>query len=164
MQDFTVSPFFEILTAPNSPEAKNLYEYWRSLHRDTGTSGQETLPRRKDITLESLAALGCADRVFILEPLVDGDWQYRLLGSEIVRYFGRDVTGIPLRRHMVKEEADKAITLSNRAVAELIPIFLNVQFVSGDYSGMIETMSLPILARDDGDIWLFGGSFFTPDP
>lgn len=158
MVKFEVDPLFEVLEQPELQEARALHDYWRSLW--TGTE----LPNRNDIKLEEVARLGCADRIFIMDPLPNGDWQYRLLGSEIVRYFGRDVTGVPFRRHMRADEAEEAIRISNQVAQSRTPIFLKVRFASGDHIGIIETMSLPILARKSGQIWLFGGTFFTPDP
>lgn len=154
---FEVDPLFEVLEVPELPEAKALYDYWRSLRTD----GE--LPHRGHIQLDEVAELGCADRIFIMDPLPDGDWQYRLLGSEIVRYFGRDVTGVPFRRHMRQDEAEEAIRISNQVAESRAPIFLKVRFASGDHIGIIETMSLPILSRDRSRVWLFGGTFFTPD-
>ncbi|MEQ8829406.1 MAG: PAS domain-containing protein [Alphaproteobacteria bacterium] len=157
MAKFEVDPLFQVLREPELPEAKALHAYWQSLR-----TGNE-LPTRSSIKLDEVAKLGCADRIFIMDPLPNGDWQYRLLGSEIVRYFGRDVTGVPFRRHMRADEAEEAIKISNQVAESRTPIFLKVRFASGDHIGIVETMSLPILARDQNRVWLFGGSFFTPD-
>lgn len=158
MTDIPREPMFEVLSAPVNPAAVALHRYWQDLPRT-----EAGLPRRADIGFDDLVELRCADRVFILEPVGGTDWQYRLLGSEIVRYFGRDVTKIPLRRHMHADEAEEAIRLSDRVAETRAPIFLRVRFSSGDHTGEIETMSLPILGRDETTVWLFGGSFFTPD-
>ena len=152
-------PYFEVLTGPDCDEAKALHAYWLQ-HQSSDDRNGIILPKRDDIALPDLVALGCADRAFIMEPIENDDWQYRLLGSEIVRYFGRDVTGVPFRQHMLECEADTAIRISNEAARTRKPVFLKMRFVSGEHSGMIETMSLPILARDETTIWLFGATFF----
>lgn len=152
-------PYFEVLPGPDCEQAKALYVYWQQ-HHVSEDGKDSTLPKRDDISLPDLVALGCADRAFIMEPVGEDDWQYRLLGSEIVRYFGRDVTGIPFRQHMLECEAETAIRISNEAAQTRKPVFLKMRFISGDHSGLIETMSLPILARDETTIWLFGATFF----
>jgi hypothetical protein len=147
--------FLERLSAPQDPGAIRLFHYWRDKHEGA------TLPQRKAIDLAELARLRCADRVFILDPVGDGEWRYRLLGTEIVRYYGRDVTGIPLSRHMAPEEARQANEISDEVARTLQPAFLRARFRSGDFGGDIETMSLPIYGRDGNTIWLFGGTFFS---
>lgn len=147
--------FLERLAAPQDPGAIKLYHYWRDLHRG------EDLPRRDDIDLADLAKLRCADRIFILDRGGDGEWRYRLLGTEIVRYYGRDVTGLPMSQHMAPEEARQANAISDEVARNRTPVFLHARFKSGDFGGDIETMSLPILARDLKTVWLFGGSFFS---
>lgn len=149
--------WFQQMDAPDSEQARALYRYWRSKHRG------DTLPRRSDISLDDLAEMECADLVFILEPKPGDDWSYRLLGSRIAMYFGKDVTGIPLRDHMLPEEAAEAIRISNQVSETRKPAFLKARFASGDYVGVLETMSMPILSRDEASIWLFGASFFTAD-
>lgn len=149
--------WFQLMNAPDIENARKLYRYWRQKHRG------DTLPTRTDIEFEDLVNMGCADLAFIMEPLPDGDWQYRLLGSTIAMYFGKDVTGIPFRRHMLPDEAEEAIRISNQVVATKKPTFLKARFASGEYIGTLETMSLPILSRDESAIWLFGASFFIAD-
>ncbi|NMM44118.1 PAS domain-containing protein [Rhodospirillaceae bacterium KN72] len=149
-------PVVERLTEPQHPDATELFALWRS---KCGDNGQ--LPSREDLTLKELWALRCADRSFILEPLPDGDWQYRLLGSRITQFYGRDVSNIPFRQHMSPDEAEASIALSNEAARDRKPVFLRMRYVGKTYSGIIETMSLPILARDGKTVWLFGASFFT---
>jgi len=154
---FFLAPFFETVDAPISEDARALHAYWR------GLADPPDLPWRRQITMEDLGALGCLDSVFILEPTTDRrDWRYRLLGTRIVQMYGSEVTNVPLREHMTPEEADLAISLSNHVRETLRPIFLKARFVSGDHQVPIETMSLPILGRDVNDVWLFGGTFFTP--
>lgn len=156
-EPFFLDPFFEPIDAPISSDAQALYSYWRDL---TPAGGP---PWRRQITMEDLGALGVLDSVFILEQTEDRtDWRYRLLGTRIVQMYGSEVTNIPLREHMTPEEAELAIRLSNRVRDTRTPIFLKARFVSGDHQVPVETMSLPILGKDEDDVWLFGGTFFTP--
>lgn len=151
---YKVDPLLKRLDAPEHIQAKALYEYWCSKSKD----GKP--PKRTDIHLDELAALRCADRCFIIEPSHSGDWQYRLLGTTIARYYDRDVTGIPFSQHMPEHLAESANCFSNEVAETLKPLFLLIDYKRHDYSGIIETMSLPIMARDGETVWLFGGSFF----
>jgi hypothetical protein len=156
-EPFFLDPFFEPIDAPISSEARALHDYWR------GLATPPDLPRRSQITMEDLGALGVLDSIFILEQTADRtDWRYRLLGTRIVQMYGSEVTNVPLREHMTPEEADLAIRLSNRVRDTRTPIFLRARFVSGEHQVPVETMSLPILGSDADDVWLFGGTFFTP--
>ena len=151
-----IERFFEPMDAPFTAQGKALYEYWRSL------AEPPALPAREAIRVEDLLSLGCLDRVFILEPIDDGrDWRYRLLGTRLVEMLERDITGVPFRECMIAEQAEKAIALSNQARESRRPIFLHARFVSRDHDHRppLETMSLPILARDGTDVWLMGGTF-----
>lgn len=153
---YLVAPFFREIPEPESAGAQALYAYWRDKHSASGN-----LPSRDKIEFDELVSLGLADRVFILEPIDGGaDWRYRLLGSEIVRMYGGEVTNVPFREHMSPQEAKQAIELSNRTAFDRRPLFLKARFTSGDYTGVIETMSLPILNRSGSEVWLFGGTFF----
>ncbi len=155
-QPFFLAPHFEPMEAPLSAGANALHDYWR------GLATPPDLPRRQQISMDALSRLGCLDSVFILEPTEDRtDWRYRLLGTRIVQMYGADVTLLPLRAHMTKEEADVAIALSDHVRDTLTPVFLKARFVSGEHTVPVETMSLPILGRNGTDIWLFGGTFFT---
>jgi hypothetical protein len=151
------APFFEEIAAPHAADAVALHGYWRSL------AAPPALPWRRQIEMDRLAEIGCLDSVFILEPIEGGvDWRYRLLGTRIVQIYGGEVTNIPLRNHMTPDEAETAIRLSNHVRRTREPLFLKARFVSGEHSVPVETMSLPILGRDEDDVWLFGGTFFTP--
>ncbi len=151
-----IERFFEPMDAPMTAHGKALHDYWRSL------AEPPALPAREAVRVEDLHRLGCLERVFILEPIDDGrDWRYRLLGTTIVEMLERDITGVPFRECMIPEQAEKAIALSNQARETRQPIFLHARFVSPDHEHRppLETMSLPILARDGADVWLMGGTF-----
>lgn len=157
MANHDISPSFEPLPIPQHSQAWTLYKYWLEKR------GIKEIPSRASIRLEELTSLRCVDRVFILEPLGENDWRYRLLGTEIVKRFGRDVTGVPFREHMQEDEAEAAINLSNKAVSSNTPVFLQARFSSGKHHRTVETMSLPIRSTDGKATWLFGGTFFQRD-
>jgi len=150
----STSAVFEELAAPDGRRALKLYDLWRQV------KPQHDIPCRTDLSFEVLGAAGLLGHLFIIEPIDGGlDWRYRLLGTDITWFFERDVTNIPFTRHFTPEEARVCIDLSNRVAESRTPVFLRGRIHSGHYSGLFETMSLPIWSRDRSTVWLIGGSF-----
>lgn len=150
-----LGPEFERLAAPSAPQTTALHALWRGFKDDAGGA----IPPRAAFTFERMGDAGLLGHLFVIEPLDGGrDWRYRLLGSDIVWLFGSDVTRVPFSEHFAPEEARKAIALSNQVAETLEPLFLRVRFVTGDYSGELETMSLPVRAPDGEEVWLIGAS------
>lgn len=136
-----------------------LYRLWQAL------TPAGSLPTRDDFTFEQLGALGILGNFFVVEPLDGGrDWRYRLLGTHITWLFGGDATNIPFTRHFDATEAELCIRLSNRVAQTRQPVFLVGSFRTGDFSGRLETMSLPVLGRDGVSVWLIGASFPSDRP
>lgn len=143
------------IDAPRHPGAVALYRLWQELK-----PAEDGLPRRDDLSFERLTELGIVSNCFVIEPLDGGrDWRYRLLGTAITWLFGGDATNIPFSKHFLPEEAELCIRLSNRVAQSRMPVFLFGRFQPGDFSGTLETMSLPVLARDGNTVWLVGASF-----
>jgi len=152
-QGWSDSPAFQEIPEPRHPKTQALYRHWLD-HKPV-----EGLPSRGAFGFEAMHALGLMGHLFVIEPIEGGwDWRYRLLGSEIVWMFGNDVTNVPFREHMEPREAETCITLSNRVAQSGKPMFLFARFVSGDHSGTLETMSLPVRSPDGGSVWLIGCS------
>lgn len=150
-------PGDELLVEIESPRhqgAVALYRLWQELKPVDG------LPLRTDFSFERLGHLGILGNCFVIEPLDGGrDWRYRLLGSQITWLFGGDATNVPFSKHFDAEEAELCIRLSNRVATSGRPVFLFGHFRTGDFSGTLETMSLPVLGRDGAVVWLLGASF-----
>ena len=147
------------IPAPRHDGAVALYRLWQELAPAGG------LPARDAFTFERLGRLGILGNFFVIEPLDGGrDWHYRLLGSHITWLFGADVTNVPFTRHFDATEAELCIRLSNRVAQSRQPVFLIGSFRTGDFSGQLETMSLPVLGRDGSAVWLVGASFPSNRP
>jgi hypothetical protein len=76
-----------VLTLDEIPSATihRLHGYWQSKAGDAGA-----LPYRSDI--EPLELVDILPHLAIIEA-VDGRWRYRLIGTRIVEFVGRDSTG-----------------------------------------------------------------------
>jgi hypothetical protein len=142
------------IDGPRNPGAVALYQLWQSLKPENG------LPLRDEFSFERLQDIGIVANCFVIESLDGGrDWRYRLLGTAITWLFGGDATNIPFSRHFEPAEAELCIRLSNQVAQSRQPVFLFGRFQPGDFSGTLETMSLPVLARDGETVWLIGASF-----
>lgn len=147
------------IEAPRNPGAVALYQLWQSLKPADG------LPSREEFTFEKLTELGIIGNCFVIEPMDGGrDWRYRLLGSQITWLFGGDATNIPFSQHFLPEEAELCIRLSNQVAQSGKPVFLFGRFTPGNFSGTLETMSLPVVGRDGSTVWLIGASFPMETP
>ena len=145
---------FDELEAPACRLAVALYEFWQT-HKPAGD-----IPCRDDFGFEQLRERGLVGSIFIVEPVADGaDWRYRLVGSGLNHFFGRDVTNVLFRDLFVPSEAETCIAISNRVARSLNPAFLRGRVQSFGHGGTFETMSLPIWSRDRSTVWLLGGSF-----
>lgn len=146
-------PEFKPIDAPIHPKAVALHSHWLA-SRPAGD-----LPPRSAFGFEVVHDLGLMGAFFVIERTeARDDWRYRLLGSDIVWLFGNDVTNVPFRKHMVAEEAEACIALSNRVAESGTPAFLLARFVSGGHFGSLETMSLPVMGPSGDDVWLVGCS------
>lgn len=148
---------FVEIPAPVCDGAKRLFAFWQQ------QTPAGDLPGRDAFSFDALRDLRLLGHTFVIEPLDGGtDWRYRLLGSDIVWMFGRDVTNVPFTQHFEPAEAAQCIAFSNRVAQSRAPVFLTAQFVSNAYSGVLETMSLPVWSRQRDCIWLVGASFPQP--
>jgi len=153
-----LGPQFIEIPAPQGERTEALVALWRDL------KPADDLPNRDDFTFERIHRLGLLGHFFVIEPLEDGrDWRYRLLGTQITWLFGRDVTNVPFSAHFDAEEAEQCIALSNRVSASRAPLYLMARFVTGDYAGQLETLSLPVWNPRRDAIWLIGASLPTID-
>lgn len=151
-----IDPMFEELAAPVGPKARALFDLWREV------SPPGDLPNRTAFTFERIQECGSMGYFFVIEPMDGGrDWRYRLVGSRITWLFGEDTTNVPFTVHFYPDEAEQCIALSNSVVSTRVPLFLRARFVSGNFSGELETMSLPVHSPDNSELWLVGASYPT---
>jgi len=161
------SELFREIPEPIDSYCRAMADLWRALCPSAGAAGQD-LPHRSDFSFERLQAIGVLGNAFVIEPIgphaVYGmDWRYRLMGTNIAWMFGSDPTNIPFSEHFLPDEARVCIDFSNQVATSRKPVFLMGKLRSGDYSGTLETMSLPVLAPDGETIWLLGVSFAAID-
>jgi hypothetical protein len=120
----------------------DLYRYWLSKR------GGRTMPARGDIDPADIPALlpylGIVDKI-------DGQLRYRLVGTDIVRQYGRELTGSFVGSHLsnAPESVAALRTLGERVFTSACPIFMTGQYKTK--SGDIQNSSALILPlSDDG--------------
>jgi hypothetical protein len=120
----------------------DLYRYWLAKR------GSRAMPARRDIDAADIPALlpylGIVDKVA-------GQVRYRLVGSDIVRQYGRELTGSLVGSHL--RNAPEAVA-KLRAIGERVFITAHPIFITGQYEtecGSVHNSSALILPlSDDG--------------
>jgi hypothetical protein len=142
------------MIVPHHEELKELYAYWLS------KKGRRRAPGRSDIDPAEIAPLmpyvGLVD--VVRAPL---RFRYRLLGTEVVRGLGIELTGrfldeVPLDEHQ------RAIASEYARVAERAePICATWEYTRGDGRHVrYERLGLPLMSDGKTVDMLFGGAVF----
>ena len=139
-------------TVSRPPGALRLLAYCRSKAVGDGPCRQEMLRPSEIVRL--------LPYLFIAEP-GNGDWRYRLGGTELVDRLGTEFTGRSVHEVFEADSADM-VTEGYNAVAHGGITFgaRGRLLVFGVDQGGAETIHMPMLARDGRTILVFGGVFF----
>ena len=143
----------------NDPRLTRLYEYWWARRRS------DLPPRRRDLDPIDLPGL------LPILHLIDVMWRplrfrHRLVGTEIVRHMGRDVTGRVLDESLYGPATNEILDSLTSLAMERRPYGRQARL---DWHGRqwlaIESVELP-LVDDDGQVTMIlrGCSFETVDP
>jgi len=101
------------IDAPRDSQLKALYEYWDTVR------GSRLMPARADIDPGKIRGL----LPFIIMYTVAAGYTIRLVGDEIVRFTGRNVTGRPAGSTMSPPSAEMMIKILNAVATERVPKF-----------------------------------------
>jgi hypothetical protein len=102
--------------------------------------------------------------LFMAEPTTD-TWRYRLVGTVLTARLGLDFTGKTLERLYRPQTAAGA-----KAFYEGLARTPRIATHRGRYLGLdlehaeLEFVHVPMLARDNSTVWVFGGTFFLDQP
>jgi len=121
------------------PDLHRLYAYWRAAHRDG------RLPGRRDIDpIELRFILG---DLILLEVLHDPlRFRYRLVGSNLTRSLGREMTGRMLDEHPEPTFRRLAAEVYAEVATTAAPLSTRRDAVIDDRLRRYETMVLPLAA------------------
>jgi hypothetical protein len=148
---------FEAVAAePTDLRARVLISFCTSRLNDNGF-----LPRASFTPREIMPLL---PHLFIAEPTA-GTWQYRLIGTILTARLGLDFTGKTLERLYRPRTAAGA-----RSFYEGLAREPRIATHRGRYLGIdlehaeLEFVHIPMLARDNSAVLIFGGTFFLEEP
>jgi hypothetical protein len=106
----------EFIDAPRDPDQQALYAYWQRQR------GDRRMPARADIDPADFRKLLPHVMLFNAEGL-GGPYSIRLVGENLVRFFGGNFTGKPADFGMEPDAAAATIYLLDRVVTDRAPIF-----------------------------------------
>jgi hypothetical protein len=105
----------EFIDAPRDPDLVALHAYW------LGKRGAGELPARADIAPEEMKAL--LPHVMLYDVGPAGRHRIRLVGSSIVEFMGRNLTGQESGTHLEARPAAAIRRLIDLAAGERRPVF-----------------------------------------
>ncbi len=140
----------------SDPRLGRLYAYWRSKRTEGGP------PRRRD-----LDPIEIPDLLPILH-LIDVLWEplrfrHRLVGTEVVRYMARDVTGRMVDESLYGPATDEIFDSLAMLVAECRPYRRQSRLDWHDRHWLaMESVELPLMGDAGEVVMILRGSSFTP--
>ncbi|MBI1245274.1 MAG: PAS domain-containing protein [Alphaproteobacteria bacterium] len=128
---------FDPATMANT-RLRRLYDYW-----DARRGGRD-MPARADIDAVEIGwALG---DVSLIDVLPDGDFRWRVDGTNLSAFFGCDMGGRKLSQYPFPEFIEKLRARLLAPVRRREPVFETSMFEHGDYRWNYDTLMLPLAA------------------
>ncbi len=116
---------------------KDLFIYWNSKR-----SGL-TLPGRKDIHPEEIVSL--LPHIGLIDVLEDGQFRYRLIGTEMVKLFRKDFTGMAVEEGKTGEYGRILQSLYSDAVTSKTAVYSRSRFILRNDLGIdVSRLILPL--------------------
>ena len=127
-----------VLPAHCHPKARQIHDYWRSIHPAEGLPGRQHFD---PVDVPSLLSNIC----LIDTPGPQDDFIYRLMGTKVVEFFGGDFTGKPFVGPYIKATESQAYNdlCATRADRLLRWRRGQAQFVQNREYVIIERLYLP---------------------
>jgi hypothetical protein len=137
---------------PATQPWEELYRYWLDRHADGKPPTRAAIDPMID--LRHLAPN------LILIDITPGRFEYRLVGSQVVRHFGVDHTGKPVGTSGVDKTQLDAWSQTVRYVASEGKPFMLASHYPEAAKAKVVALLLPLTADGDGARKLFGATFF----
>lgn len=142
----------ESLTSKH-PDLHRLLAYYQERRRPDGLLSRGALvPRDLVELLPSLC---------IAEPVGDGDWRFRLIGTGLVDRFGSEFTGRTVRAIYEQKSARTVVGIYDRVAEGRHAIMCRGRFLGLRIEHLrCESVQVPLLGADGRTIMILGGVFF----
>lgn len=120
-----------------------IFNYWNQIR------GTNAAPLRAQIDPASLPRL--LPELFILEMSAVGQPQFRLAGTRVCSFFGRELRGDPFASLWTKEQAPDAERAATDVMARSVPALIHATgYTTSGYTMAFELILLPV--RSAGDL------------
>lgn len=120
-----------------------IFNYWNRIR------GANAAPLRAQIDPASLPRL--LPELFILEMPADGQPQFRLAGTRVCSFFGRELRGHPFAALWAKEQAPDAERVAAGVMTRSMPALIHATgYSASGYTMAFELVLLPV--RSAGDL------------
>lgn len=140
------------------PGARRLLASWSELR------GDRQVPERSDLDLRQVRRQ--APWLFILERAGETpDFTYRLAGTAVCSFLGREVTGTDFLAGWERFERRAMLAALSAVTSHLQPAHFRIRFLTeaGQRIGA-DMLALPMLARDGRNVHVLGGLFPHANP
>lgn len=135
-----------ILPQGSAPKIRALFEYWQSIHPEAGLPGRQHL--------DPLDIPQLLPNIWMIDVTRDPlRFRFRLVGTEIVKFVGRDVTGLWLDEFFEGYEASETFHAHRNCTLTGAPAYRKggVLFNPGQARFEAERLYLP-LAQDGKEV------------
>jgi len=135
-----------ILPQGSAPKIRALFEYWQSIHPEAGLPGRQHL--------DPLDIPQLLPNIWMIDVTRDPlRFRFRLIGTEIVKFVGRDVTGLWLDEFFEGYETSEASHAHRNCALTGVPSYRkgSVLFNPGQARFEAERLYLP-LAQDGKEV------------
>ena len=128
-----------------------LYSYWESKR------GDRSMPARADIDPAEIPSL--LSIILLMDTSTAGEYRYRLVGTEIVRWLGRDITGQTFPEALPSGAYGDYITgLVSDTVTSGRPLYSEGAFmIEGRIDRQVRRLALPLSADGSTVDMILGG-------
>lgn len=155
----TVSLDTQVIEEPTTALAHRLLAFWH------GFRARNILPARSDLPCRALAPV--LPKMILYEPHgpAPADWRIRLMGTELVNRFGLNAAGRPIDAVYSADQSDRLIAAFEQVCQTLQPRCAAGRILGLDRDVVqFESVTLPILERPAGDLWIATAIFVMPGP
>jgi hypothetical protein len=138
------------------PDTRALYDYWNAIRQSRAA------PLRSDLSPRDMKPL--LSRTFILQRDTDRCYTYRLAGTELCRFFGRELRGHNFLANWQRNEMQSVGSLFQSVTADMTAAVIGVKGFDDDvHDCLMEFVLLPVCLDGSDQVRILGcAGIFEP--